>query len=94
MVLCKFFTLIVQKNNEKKNNKYLTKAITTKQAYGTVNKTTSKSKGTKLKKENKFLTHFKPIFPLAPEKIFGLEKGNIGSKCVKFLADLVLSLLV
>ena len=78
----------------KKNNKYPTKAITTKQAYGTVNKTTSKSKGTKLKKENKILTYFEPIFPLVPKKILGVEKGNIGSKCVKFLADLVLSLLV
>ena len=40
------------------------------------------------------LTYFKPIFPLALEKILGVEKGNIGSKCFKFLADLVLSLLV
>ena len=30
------------------------KEITTKQAYGTVNKTTSKSKGTKLKKGTSF----------------------------------------
>ena len=48
----------------------------------------------KIKKGNKFLTYFKPIFFLAPEKILGVEKGNISLKCVKFLAGLVLSLLV
>ena len=72
-----FFTSIFQEKYQKK------KTTTKKQtSICTVNKTKSKSKGTKFKKGNRFLTYFKPIFPLAPEEILGVEKGNIGSQSV------------
>ena len=71
MVLCKLFPLIFQQNNEKKT----TKAITTKQARRCKQKKT-KSEGTKLTKENKFLTHFEPLFLilLTSENIRDREK--------------------
>ena len=66
--------------------------------HDAVNKKIPKSKATKLRKENKFLTYFEPMFlsssPREPQKKLGLEKGNIGSKWVEFLADVVLGLVV
>ena len=60
VVLYKFFALIFQKRNEKKN----TKAITTKQAWCCKQKT-PKCKGTRLRKENKFPAYFEPVFPFS-----------------------------
>ena len=85
-VLCKFFALIFQQNNEIKRKSYNNKAsmpLYTK-------KTVKEFIGAKLRKENKkvlsFLASFESIFPFFSlwkyQKTLRVEKENIGSKLV------------